>query len=480
MIDDNTKTGNLESLFQFSENEIHHSRDLRENAEILHGDPAETLLYAILCAIYDGFNTRSKLYRHLDSMFAFRLDRMAISPVDRDESIQQGLNENLIDSSNGELILTKEGIRILRLSRIQVLHEGVWARRFLSERIVVTVSALTLIFLVLAKIWIGTMVSSGAMITDGLENLTDLGVVVIIAYSLQTGRDRLGALAIMSFMLISGCLLGYNAILRLLAPDTIEVNYWAYIVTVMSVALNYLLIWYKATVGRMTGNLSLISDAKEDGTHIRIGAGVLIGLVFAEFGVYIVDSLVALFIALVIVWEGIEALRELLEAGDDFSVDTIHLAASLRYDDRITNWALVQLARGPRNLIELNDSFLRGVKIGLRYFDIHAIIGYGNLEEKGIAKHIQIARRSGLIKGNDDELMITNNGLRLYYNNRASELKKVAKRYSKMYSRSSKTAIGILSWIFFFALMAFGEMIYTIFFDFARYVVGIILQGLAG
>ncbi len=477
--DDHLEEGGLDELFNFTKKEIHHSRDIRENAKILRGEPAETLPYAILCAVYDGINTQSKLYNHLDSMFAFRLDRMTISPVDIDESIQHGLNEDLLDLINGTLSLTKNGVRTLRLSRIQILHEGLWIRRFLTERIVVFVSALTLILLVFAKLWIGTMIGSGAMITDGLENLTDLIVVGIIAYSLRTGNDRLGALGIMFFMLVSGGLLGYNALLRLFAQDVVEVNFWGYMVTVFSIASNFLLIWYKTTVGRMTGNLSLISDAKEDGTHIRIGIGVIVGLAFAEFGIYIVDSLVALLIAFVIIWEGIEALREIIEAGDDISVDTIHLAASVRYDDRITNWILAHLAREPKSLSELNDSFLRGVKIGHRYYDIHAIIGFGNLEEKGISKHIQIAKRSGLIKGDNEQLMITINGLRLYYNNRSNELKKVARRFSRRYASWSKAIIGVVGWIFFFCLFAFGETFYLLITDFARTVVNLILQSLA-
>ncbi len=107
------------------------------------------------------------------------------------------------------------------------------------------------------------------------------------------------------------------------------------------------------------------------------------GLFFAEFGVYIIDSLIAIFIARMILWKGIEALRELLDVGDDISIDTIHLAASKRYDDKITDWALAQLARGPMSLSDSNEAFLHGVRIVMRYFDIHAIIGFSNLEERG-------------------------------------------------------------------------------------------------
>ena len=418
------------------------------------------MLYAVLCSIYEGHVTKSALYSHLESMFVVRMNRMTVSPVDVDETLQHALNEDLIVLLDQKFDLTQRGVDILRLSRTTVLHEGYWMKRFLQEKWVVATSASFLIFMVLVKLWIGFGIGSRAMMTDGLENLTDIVVVGIIALSLKYKRDRLGAIAIMVFMLISGTLLGYNGILRLISPEEIHVSFWGYIVTIFSIGLNYALIWYKTLVGRMTGNLALVSDAKEDQTHIRIGIGVIIGLLFAEFQIFVVDSLVAVLIAMVIIWEGIDALREILQAGDDLSVDTIHLAAADSYDDLLTAWLLARLARGPETRENLNQAFIKGITIGHRYFDVQAVLGFSNLEEKGISKHIQIAKRSGLITEDKGVLSITNNGLSLYYKNRVDELKRVANRFSKRRSRHRSAAIGITAWVTIFLLFAFGETLY--------------------
>jgi hypothetical protein len=309
--------------------------------------------------------------------------------------------------------------------------------------------------------------------TDGLENMTDLVVVVIIALSLRYKRDRLGAIAIMLFMLFSGAVLGYNALLQLFEPESIQVSFWGYVVAVVSIALNLGLIWLKTLVGRMSGNLSLISDAKEDQTHIRIAGGVLIGLFFAEFHIYVIDSIVAILIAVVIVFEGLEALRELLQAGEDLSVDTIHLAAADQYDDLITAWILAQLARGPETEAALNEAFIQGITIGYRYFDVHAVLGFRNLEEKGIRKHIQIAKRSGLITERNELLSITNNGLSMYYKNRVYELKKVSKRFSKERSNLRRAAYIILGWTTLILLLFFGESLYIAAMNFLHVLIGI-------
>ena len=426
----------------------------------MRGDPGETLLFAVLCSIYEGYVTKSALYEHLESMFAVRLSRMTLSPVDVDEALQHAFIENLIIREEDRYLLTRHGTDILRLSRTTVLHEGYWMKRVLQEKWVIVTSALFLILLVVLKLWMGFNIGSRAMVTDGLENMTDLVVVGIITLSLRYERDRLGAMAIMGFMLVSGTLLGFNGFMRLITPEEMSVTFWGYIVAALSIAMNTGLIWFKTLVGRMSGNLALISDAKEDQTHIRIGFGVMIGLFFAEFQIYVIDSIVAILIGFLIIWEGIEALREIVEAGDNLSVDTIHLAAADQYDDVMTAWLLARLARNPDSEENLNYAFIKGITIGYRYFDMQAVLGFRNLEEKGITKHIQIAKRSGLITEDNGILSITNNGLSMYYKNRVDELKRVAKRFSKKRSRHRSAAIGISAWITTFLLIAFGETLY--------------------
>ncbi len=457
------EAGSLEQLFRSVDGSITSLSGQvheREVSKALRGEAAETLLYAVLCAVYEGNNEPVSLYPHLESMFSMRLQRMTISPADIDESVQHGLSEGLLEYTDGRLSLTDRGVSILRDGRLQIMFEGKWMRWFLTRRNVVIASLVTLVFMIITKLFVGTSVGSHAMITDGLENVTDLIVVGIISLSLKSGKDRLGASAIMLFMMVSGTLLAYNAIEGLLSPSGVEVSYWAYAVTVISLALNKLLTWYKTLVGRMTGTLALISDAKETSNHIRIGVGVLIGLFFAEFDIYFVDSLVALLIAVSIVWGGIEALRELAKAGSGLSVDTIHLAASRQFDDIITHWLLARLARGPKTPVQLNEEFLKGVRIGYRYFDVHAILGFASLEEKGIWKHIQTARRSGLVRERGAELMITTNGLVLYYRGRAAELKRIARTFSRSRSRWESAGRVLVFWAIFIVIVLYGASIY--------------------
>lgn len=422
----------LDDLWQFEEEEIRHGLEgvRREAKRILGTDIAESLTYAVLCAIVDGVNTREDLHRHLDDMFAFRLRRVSLSSGDIDEAIQHGLYEKLITTSNGHFSLTDHGYRLLKNGRWHLMHTGYWISRVFEEKIVLGLSAFFLVFLILVKLWVGLSIHSQAMITDGLENLTDLVVVGIIGLSLHYKKDRLGAIAIMIFMLFSGATLAYRGILAFIENATVEVNIWGFAVAGLSLVINFAMIYYKTMAGRMSGNLAFVSDAKEDGTHLKTGGGVIVGLAFAIFNIHFVDSIVAIVIAGFIVWEGIEALRELRSAGEEFSVDTINLGASDYFEDIIVYWVLNRLTRGPVSMEQLNEDFLHGVRTGYRYYNVHAILGYNRLEEKGIMRNIQEAIRNDLIEKKDGELSITRLGLAAYYKNRAKELSLLADSFA--------------------------------------------------
>ena len=110
----------IDTLWNLDEQEIRFVKHDRKISEVMRGDPADTLLYAVLCSIYEGYSTKPALYDHLESMFVVRLGRMTVSPVDVDEVLQHGFNEKLILRSQDGLSLSELGISILKQSRKQV------------------------------------------------------------------------------------------------------------------------------------------------------------------------------------------------------------------------------------------------------------------------------------------------------------------------------------------------------------------------
>jgi len=447
-------------LWSFSHQEIrqgHYSFPVRS---ILRSEPAISLLYAILCAIHEGINTREGLYDHLDGIFALRLRRPTMTSIDIDEAIQHGLNDDLIQESEGRYSLSHRGRETIRYGRLEIVHQGYWMRRLLTERIVLVLSTLALLLLASVKIWIGLSIHSDAILNEGIENLTDLLVVGIIAFSIKYKRDRLGALAIITVMTMTGALLAVGAIAGLLSNEPVQWSVQAYYVEFLSIVINRGLIWLKVMVGRSSGNLALIGDAKEDTSHIKVAYGVMIGFTFSIFGYYFVDGLVALAISGIILWESISTLRELRAAGDEIDVDTIRLGANEMYEDLMTYWVLGRLATGPKEADVIEHDFLRGVNLGHRYYDVQAVIGFHNIKQRGIMKNIRQAERSGLIAERERRYSITNRGLAWYYRTRARDLAELARNFSdQRRERYMRWAIMISIFIFIFLLMYFADPI---------------------
>jgi Co/Zn/Cd efflux system component len=447
-------------LWSFSHKEIrqgHHDFPVKS---ILRSEPATSLLYAILCAIHEGVNTREELYDHLDGIFALRLKRPTMTSIDIDEAIQHALNDDLIQESEGHYNLSQRGHETIRYSRLEIIHEGYWMRRLLTERTVLVLSTLALLFLASVKVWIGLSIQSDAILNEGIENLTDLIVVGIIAFSIKYNRDRLGALAIITVMVMTGALLAVSAITGLLSNEPVQWSVQAYYVEFLSIVINKGLIWLKVMVGRSSGNLALIGDAKENTSHIKVAFGVMIGLTFSIFGYYYVDKLVAIGISAIILWEGLSTFRELRAAGDDIDVDTIRLGANEMYEDLVIYWVLGRLTSGPKDADVIERDFLRGVSLGHRYYDAQAVIGFHNIKQRGIIRNIRQAERSGLIAEREGRYSITNRGLAWYYRTRARDLAELARNFSALRREQyMRWAIMISIFMVIFLLMYFAEPI---------------------
>ena len=456
-------TDPFRELWNFSHQEIRHGRYVFQVRSVLRSDPGTSLLYAILCSIQEGINTREGLYDHLDGVFALRLRRPTMTSIDIDEAIQHGLNDRLIDESEGRFGLTQRGRETIRYGRLEIMHQGYWMSRVLTERSVLVMSTLALLLLASVKIWIGTSIQSNAILTEGIENLTDLVIVGIIAISMRYNRDRLGALTIIAVMIMTGALLAVGAIEGLLSNEPVQWSVQAYYVEFLSIVINRILISLKVLVGRSSGNLALIGDAKEDTSHIKVAFGVIIGLTFSIFGYYFVDRLVALAISGIILWEGMSTFNELHAAGDEIDVDTIRLGANDMYEDLMTYWVLGRLITGPKAPDVVERDFFRGVGVGHRYFDFQAVIGYHDIEQRGIMKNVRQAERSGLIAEREGRYSITNRGLAWYYRTRARDLTELARDFSAhQRERYVRAAIMISIFIIIFLLMYFADPIKVI------------------
>ncbi len=312
------------------------------------------------------------------------------------------------------------------------------------------------------KILIGLNNGSDALFNEGIENFTDIIKVIIISLSIKFAKDKIGSIVIIILMLFTGISLAISSIFSLIMNETIKLDFYAFILMLISIILNYLLMFYKSIVGKLAGNFSLLSDAKDNLNNIRISLGVIIGLTFAIFHIYIMDALIGLFISFLIIYDGAITLKELIVSGDEIEIDIFKLKIDEIFENRISYWILITIHEEGLSKEEINNRFIEAVEKGYEIYDIFAIFGFYNIQKNGIIKILNMMEKDELFIQKNKKTHLTNKGISRYYKARAFEFKEISKEY-EAYRKERKIGIGpwkcILLIIIIFILIYFGPII---------------------
>src|SRR5262245_3591269 len=178
-----------------------------------------------------------------------------------------------------------------------------------------------------AKILVGTLTHSLAMVADGYHSLVDgsnnvIGLVVAtFAYAppdrghpyghrkFETAATLVigGALLFLAGQIAMGALGGAGR----KEPPAIGFVNWA--VMIATLAVNFFVSWYEEREGRRLGSAYLVADAAHTRSDLLVSLGVIVSFAVSRLGLPQADAFVALGIAVVIAWQ---ALRILIAAFD--------------------------------------------------------------------------------------------------------------------------------------------------------------------
>ncbi|TFF88019.1 MAG: hypothetical protein EU549_03770 [Promethearchaeota archaeon] len=396
--------------------------------------------FAILKAINEGFDTENKLLMQFDNFFG--PEGFLILPSVRGKNLREAIrflkSKDLIIEKNGKYITTDLGKKCAIEGYIGLKHELFWLSKFLREKFVIILSFIALVLLASLKIIFGYLTNSNGLFSDGIENSTDVIKVIIIILSMKYSKDRLGSIGIMIMMLYAGVSLMVSSIITLTGIlqmpliATGEINIPGFIIALLSLLINLGLWKYKFVVGKRSGNMSLISDAKDSVHNMQIAVGVLIGLVFLIFGIYIVDIFIGIVIAIIIIYDGIATLIELVRKKDEIDVDSLGISGEGKYMNRIEHWIITMIENKELNkesltAEQLNTEFLDGLNKGYDYFGEFAVIGYHNLQEKGLYHQLDHLINNNIVKKENGSLILTKKGYFQFYRFQSKELNELAK-----------------------------------------------------
>ncbi len=418
-----------------------------EVTQILEDDPNGSPLYALMYVIEKGVNTKEKIYNYFKYFYVNEFAYIRLNKNQLNDFLLKGIHKELIQREMNTYSLTEKGTEALLKSKNVTLVTNKAIAFFFSEKVVLLFSLVCLIFMSTFKIIVGLNAGSDALFNEGIENFTDIIKIFIITLSIKLGRDRLGAIAIIILMLITGINLIISSVFSFFQTHTITPSYFSFILMFISILLNLMLLVLKNFVGKLQANFAILSDAKDNINNIRLSIAVIVGLIFALFGVYWIDSIFGIVIAGLIIFDGVETLFALIKFGDDIGIDSFKLNLDKAFEFKIAHWILLVIQEEKLSEQQLNENFMEALEKGYEIFGVWAIFGLSNIENFNIYKILNLMKKKGLVFVQDDKLYLTDKGKQQYHNALSQEIKRVSKDKKKYKNWKPPSRFSKLIWI---------------------------------
>ncbi|WP_436884272.1 cation diffusion facilitator family transporter [Mammaliicoccus sciuri] len=186
------------------------------------------------------------------------------------------------------------------------------------------ISLVTYIILSILKFVVGTTYNSSALKADSLNNLTDIFVSVAVLIGLKISikpadknhpyghmkTENITTLIVSFIIMFVGIEVISSNIPKLLQGDYSEpstLTIWVSFISGIIMILVYLFNWKLAIKTKST---SLKSAAKDNLSDALVSIGTGIGLIFTQFGLPIIDIILAVILGLIIVYTGFTIFKE--------------------------------------------------------------------------------------------------------------------------------------------------------------------------
>ncbi len=157
---------------------------------------------------------------------------------------------------------------------------------------------------------IGFLSGSIGLIADAVHTGIDIVASAITWIGIKTDREAQAVLLGGIILCGIGVFVAFESITKIFKPAEIHFQVVALITIVINIAVNGFFSFYKFYVGGRTRSISLIADAYHTKTDIWSSVAVLIGLLGATIGFYVLDAIAGAVVSLFIVFGGYELISE--------------------------------------------------------------------------------------------------------------------------------------------------------------------------
>lgn len=195
------------------------------------------------------------------------------------------------------------------------------------------------IFLSIAKLAVGIIGASQALISDAINSIGDVFATFVVLIGVKESKkaadtdhpfgherlDSVAAIILAIFFFLTAFFIGFRAVSSILEGINGEIplpSNLTWIVAVIAIAIKEGLFIYTANAAKLTGSTALKGSAYDHQADVISTTGSLIGIVGARiFSLPILDPIFSLFIGVLIVITGIRVFKEAIERMIDKSID---------------------------------------------------------------------------------------------------------------------------------------------------------------
>lgn len=222
-------------------------------------------------------------------------------------------------NSNDEYELTEEGLNQAHKYQEDMNKEAASLDSELSPSNTAKNTTYLDAFLALLKLGSGLISGSMGLIADGTDATMDTVEAVMVWLGIKYHRENLSTLLVIFGLFVASISVGYDSITHLLASlagnaEPITLPYLVIAVELIAILAAVFLFYYQRFVGKISNSLTLISQSVDSKNHIYIGFSVIIGAIFAINGIYFVDAVIGLVVAVGIFIDAFGLLREAISA----------------------------------------------------------------------------------------------------------------------------------------------------------------------
>ena len=230
--------------------------------------------------------------------------------------IEKGLVK-LNDAKKYEL--TPEGLKNAKMFKEHMEKSSLSAEGELTPSSTAKNTTFLDAFLAVLKLGSGLISGSVGLIADGTDATMDTIEAIMVWLGIKYHRESLSTILVILGLFVASISVLFDSITHVLGmlgghSEPIVLPFLVIAVEGIAILAAVFLFYYQRFVGKVSNSLTLISQSVDSKNHIFIGTSVIIGAIFAIYGIYFVDAVIGLFVGAGIFRDAVGLLREAISA----------------------------------------------------------------------------------------------------------------------------------------------------------------------